>query len=413
MHVSVNDRENKSETSTDASTEGSVRRAFVWKGAKSRVDQPFYLVLNPDQQRYRMASVVTERINETFHGLGELDKIARQRGDYNIMLTIPPQYKNNPTHFFRVVRMIPTERMEENSEYRRRLEADLQEPETALTASLRLEALGRGSIAVLRETMKSTKYPLVRFACAETLAYLGEPIAANTLSSLAEKHPSLQAYCLTALTSLDEAASSFALAELINSEIPEVRYGAFRAIREREPRTFTTKDQMMNKSFWLHKVAPDSTPLVHVLKQGRAEVVVFGKTPKLVAPFSLRAGPDLVVTAKVGDSAVTISRFSTRKPQRQEQCSFAVADIVRTMAELGAQYVDVVELLTQARDLKTLDCELAVDAFPKGAEIKALADHARGDKMMEREADLMQLEKSKPLNVFDTVLGRSNSSNRE
>lgn len=406
LHFGLEDKETKAEVKANPDLpEGGIRRAWVWKGAKSKVSQPFFLVLNPDQQRYRMAGVVSERINETFHGPGTLDKIAKQRNADSVMLTIPPQYRNNPTHFFRVVRMIPIERVDDNSEYRQRLENELQEPETTLTASLRLEALGRSSIPVLRETMKTSKYPLVRFAAAEALAYLGEPIAANTLANLTEKHPSLQAYCLTALTSLDEAASTFALQDLLASELPEVRYGAFKAMREREPRTYSSKDQMMNKSFWLHKVAPEASPLVHLLNNGRAEITVFGKTPKLVAPFSLRAGPDLVVTARPGDASVTISRFSTNKPQRQEQCSFAVVDVVKGLADLGAHYEDVVELLTQARDVKALGCELRIDALPKGAEIKRLAEHARGDKMMEKEADLMKepAEKIKTINVFDTV----------
>ena len=406
LHLALNDKENNAEVKANPDVpEGGIRRAWVWKGAKSKISQPFFLVLNPGQQSYRMAGVVAERINETFHGPGAVDKIATQRNADTVILTIPPQYRNNPTHFFRVVRMIPIERVDEQSEYRRRLENELQEPETALTASLRLEALGRGSIAALRETMKTSKYPLVRFAAAEALAYLGEPVSANVLANLTEKHPSLQAYCLTALTSLDEAASSFALQDLLASDVPEIRYGAFRAMREREPRSYSSKDQLMNKSFWLHKVAPESPPLVHLLSNGRAEVAVFGKTPQLVAPFSLRAGPDLVVTARPGDSAVTISRFSTRKAQRQEQSSFAVADVVKTMADLGAQYADVVELLTQARDIKAIDCELRIDALPKGAEIKRLAEHARGDKMLEKEADLMKdaAEKPKTPNVFDTV----------
>lgn len=406
LHVAIDDKENKAEIKANPDLpESGVRRAFVWKGAKTKGAQPFFLMLNPDQQRYRMAGVVTERINETFHGPGALDKIASQRSADTVVLSIPPQYRANTMHYFRMIRMIPLDPVSENSDYRKRLEGELLEPETTITAALRLEALGRSSIHVLRDAMKSSKFPLVQFAAAEALAYLGEPIAANMLANLAEKHPTLQEYCLTALSSLDEAASSFALQDLLNSTQPEIRYGAFKAIREREPRSYAGKDQWMNKSFWLHKVASDAEPLVHVLSTSRAEVTVFGKTPQLVAPFSFRAGPDMVVTARAGDAAVTISRFSTHKPQRQEQCAFAVADIVKTMADLGAQYVDVVDLLKQARDTKALNCELRMDALPKGVEnIQKLADHARGDRMMEKEADLMKDPNEKPRpNVFDTI----------
>jgi hypothetical protein len=81
-----------------------------------------------------------------------------------------------------------------------------------------------------------------------------------------------------------------------------------------------------------------------------------------------------------------------------------VANVIKSLADLGALYADVVDLLTQARDIKAIDCELTMDALPKGVEIKRLAEHARGDKMMEREADMMKDPAEKPrVNIFDTV----------
>ena len=159
----------------------------------------------------------------------------------------------------------------------------------------------------------------------------------------------------------------------------------------------------MNQTFWLHVVAPKSTPLVHLLSFDRAEIVLFGDTPSLVAPFALRAGPDIVVTAKPGQNVCTISRFSTHRPDRVEQCSLAVADIVKTMADMGALYQDAAEMLLEARDTKSLNCELAVDAIPKGVAIQELADNAKVDKKMENEAELLKKASSDKVlpNVFD------------
>jgi len=408
LQVTIKERENAPVENGDK-IESGVKRAWVWKGAKVKSDQPYYIVMNPDQQRYRMAMNVASRINETFHGPGTADKIAAERNADTVVVMIPPQYRGNPGHFLRVVRMIPIDRVDETGSYRRRLEEQLKQPETTLSASLRLEALGRGSITVLSDTMKKTPYPLVRFASAEGLAYLGEPVAAVELGRLAEQHPSLQSFCLHALGSLDESASSFALQDLLASEAPEIRYGAFRALRELDPGSDAARGVRMNNSFWLHRAAAKSTPLVHLLSNSRAEVVVFGDSPSLLPPFSLRAGPDLILTAKLGDTACTVSRFSTRKPQRSEQCSLDIVDVIKTMADLGALYSDVAEVLIQARDTKALRGSLAIDALPKAVPIQALAKNAHTDKMMENEAELLKSavpEQAGPANVFDRSMNR-------
>jgi flagellar basal body P-ring protein FlgI len=379
-----------------------VKKAFVWKGAKAKREQPFYLVLNPDQQKFRMAIGVADRINETFHGPGAAEKLATARSEYTVVLNVPAQYRGNTAHFLRVVRMIPVDAVDMGGRYWKKLEEQLVQPETCLSAGLRLEALGRDTVKVLTNAIKSSPYPLVRFAAAESLAYLGEPIAAQELAKLAEAHPTLQAYCLAALSCLDEAASSIALQELLASPTPEVRYGAFRALRELDPRGEATRGVLLNKSYWLHHLALKATPMVHLLRGNRAEIVVFGADARLTGPFSLRVGPDLILSAKAGDAKCVISRFAVRKADRVEQCSLAVVDIIQTMAELGAQYDDVASMLTQARDTKCLTCDLAIDATPRQVDIQALAANAVVDKHMENEAELLRTPgETRESSVFD------------
>ena len=177
LQVKLKDKDNSAKEADDT-VESGVKHAWIWKGGRTKTEQPYYLVLNPDQQRYRMAMNVAEHINETFHGPGAQEKIAIARNADTVVLTIPPQYRANPRHFLRVVRMIPVDRADQNSAYRRRLEEQIQLPETALSAGLRLEAIGRDSIKVLVDAMKKSPYPLVKFAAAESLAYLGEPVSA-------------------------------------------------------------------------------------------------------------------------------------------------------------------------------------------------------------------------------------------
>jgi hypothetical protein len=406
LQISLTDKDSTRATKSLDVTENGVRRSWVWKGARIKIDQPIYIVLNPDQKSHRKSSLITDRINETFHGPGSLEKIAVARTSDSIVVSVPPQYRGNVPHFLRVVRAIPQQRALEGSEYHRRLMDQLKLPETTLSAALRLEALGRGSVKALRETLQVSPFPLVRYASAEALAYLGEPIAANELAKLAETHPSMRFHCITALASLDEAAASNALVELLASDSPDLRYAAFRALREVEPHNNNCVGMPLKKSYWLHVVAPGSPSLVHILSNQRAEIVLFGKTPRFVAPFSLRVGPEIVITARPGDNCCTISRFSTHHPERQEQCTFAVGDVITKLADVGALYEDVAQLLKEARDTKCLNCDLAIDALPKEVPLQKLAENAHVDRKMDNEMDLLKNAEQASAPAFDRAAYR-------
>jgi HEAT repeats len=269
-------------------------------------------------------------------------------------------------------------------------EDKLLQPEKTLAAALRLEALGQPGIPALRNAMTS-EYPLVRFAAAEALAYLGQPLAAETLQKIALEHPSLQAYALTALAALDDALASSRLEELLAAREPELRYGAFRALREMDPSNTNVRGEWARRAFVIHEVQTTGTPLIHLLREGRAEVVLFGESPKLIAPFSLTAGPSITITAREGDTVATVSRFSGQvdSSPNHVQCSLAVADVLRTMAEVGATYTDAADMIQKAHARKALTAKLAFDALPKAVPIKRLAESARSDPHMVQEYELL------------------------
>src|SRR5206468_9621915 len=130
---------------------------------------------------------------------------------------------------------------------------------------------------------------LVRFASAEALAYLGSTAGGDDLAELAmaERTAALRAYCLTALTALNEAVSHVKLGQMMSAPDASLRYGAFRALREIDPSDVRLQGSLMNESYWLHQVAPGSPSMVHVATTRRAEVVLFGEEPFLKAPLKL------------------------------------------------------------------------------------------------------------------------------
>jgi flagellar basal body P-ring protein FlgI len=366
-----------------------LKRAFVWKGGKVLDGRAMFLILKTDQQRYRVAEQVAARLNEAFHG-GESagTKVASARHKDLVAAVVPPRYRLNRAHFMRVALAIPVVPPADATRYVREWEDKLQQPETALAAAIRLEALGAPGVPALRDAITS-EYPLVRFAAAEALAYQGQTAGAEVLQKTAAEHPALQAYALTALAALDDALGMSKLEELLAAKEPELRYGAFRALREIDPSGDLVRGEWAKRAYAIHEVPTPGPSLVHLLREGRAEVVLFGEAPKLVPPFSLTAGPSLTVTARPGDTLATVSRFSAGAPAHV-QCSLGVADVLRKMAELGATYSDAADLLQKADDRKALSCKLALDALPRAVPIKALAEAAREDPRLELEHDLLK-----------------------
>src|SRR5262249_47513137 len=153
-----------------------------------------------------------------------------------------------------------------------------------------------------------SEHALVRFAAAESLAYLGSPAGGEELARLAREQPPLRAYCLTAMASLDEVVSHVKLAEMLSCPSPEARYRAFRALYTLDANDSHLRGELLNDSFWLHQVAPDAAPMAHVSTSRRPELVLFGGDAVLAPPFTVLAGPEFTVTASPGDDKCTVSR---------------------------------------------------------------------------------------------------------
>jgi Flagellar P-ring protein len=356
----------------------SQRAGCVWGGGRVLgADRVFTLELKPNLPfGARVAMQVERRVNETFHGPAVggagVPPLATAKTNQTVTLGVPGAYRQNLMRYLRVVRLIPlNEQPAVDGPYCQKLEQQLLDPGTTITAALRLEALGPQSIPMLKAGLNS-EHPLVRFAAAEALAYLGSPSCAEELAKQVVEQPHVQAYALTALASLNEAICHVKLTELLNAVRPETRYGAFRALRALDETDATVRGVKFGNAFWLHRVAPDGPPQIHLATTKRAEVVLFGESPKLVPPFSILAGPEFTLTAKDGESC-TLSRFTTGGGKKSRQCSLEVADVLKALADLGGTYADAVELLRQADECRGLNCALKVDTLPKAPSVYDLA----------------------------------------
>jgi Flagellar P-ring protein len=367
----------------DGDEQARLRVGRIWGGGRCAMPRPLYLIMNTDSTSASITQKCAERINETFNGVtpGSTTELAKAMDKRVVYINVPPQYKLNLPHFIRVVRLIPLYQTADADRiaYSRQLEEKLMDPTRSIQAALRLEALGPDSIPTLKHGLAS-EHSLVRFTSAEALAYLGNTNCGEVLAKTARDQPALRAFCLTALASLDESVSHVELRGLLSQTSAETRYGAFHALHSLEENDEAIRGELLNGSFSLHRVAPESAPLVHLATITRAEVVIFGEEPVMNPPFPILAG-EFTVTAKEGDDRCTITHASLRSGKTQKQCSLKLEDVIRTMAQMGALYPDIVELLRRADSLQCLSCQVAVDAIPQLTEVYDLAKAAAaGDK---------------------------------
>jgi len=117
---------------------------------------------------------------------------------------------------------------------------------------------------------------------------------------------------------------------------------------------------------------PNSEPLVHFTTSRRAEVILFGMEPTLKPPFGISAG-EFTVTASAENQQCTIGRFSTQDGVSHRQCSFKIEEIIRVMADEGAMYPEIVEMLRQADLRGHGSCRIVNDALPQATSVHDLA----------------------------------------
>jgi hypothetical protein len=358
-------------------------------------EHPLALVMNRDSQRAALAGLVVDRVNNLFlPGVPTADdaKPASMAQPNVVALRVPSIYRQNIPRYLRVVRFIPLLEAEppadgkEKKPYRQRLAEDLLDPAKTVEVALRLEALGVRSVPTLRAGLES-KHPLVRFTSAESLAYLGHPSCAEELGRAA-RHPLFRAYALTALASLRESSCQQQLAELTETAPDdETRYGAFRALLTLNPGHPAVAGEKVGGSFFLHKVAPEGGPMVHLSTTRRAEVVLFGRTPALKPPFSLLAG-EFTVTAEAGDVRCTLSRTPLRGTVDRKEVGLEVETVLREMTEMGGQYADVLALLQQAGAVSAVSCRVRLDALPRVVRIEDLVASGSDPSLLPAGQDL-------------------------
>ncbi len=339
-------------------------RARLPGGGVSLTDRELGLMIAPEHRSFAMSKRLGDWINRRFHAVvrGAKRGVATPKTDRYIHLEIPPAYHHNLARYVQVVQCVAVIEPPEGRHARLQLLArQLADPVTAPAAAIRLEAIGKDAIPVLRKGLEA-KDAEIRFAAAEALAYLGESVAAAQLAEAAANLRSARPDALAALGVLDDANGIDALQGLLANRSAETRYGAFRALRRMDPSMALIRGERLGEACSLHVVDVSGPALVHASRSFRPEIVLFGTDHPLGRGLRAEAGRTIVVVVD-GPTAI-VSRFLPGASDRQAEVPADVAAVVRAIVDLGGGYPDVIQFLQQAAASRHLASRLAFDALP-------------------------------------------------
>jgi hypothetical protein len=342
-------------------------------GAISKVDRDLRIMLLSDKRGIRNAQRVAEAVSARFHKYnkyGEKIACAEAQTDSLVNLQAHAQYRNNIPRYQAVIRSIALK--ESDVSRRMRMESlarDVMDPERCQSAALQLEAIGEDAAPFLRDALESENFE-VRFASAQSLAYLGDPAGVSVLKEAAKNQPAFRVYALVALSVIREDAEAImALRELMSSGSLETRYGALRALKELDPRDPYLNPIEFENRFVVHVIDCEGEPMVHVTRRRMTEVTLFGSDQRLRLPAVLNAGDRLRIIGEAGDDSVDVIRYALDAEPERYRVPNRLADILRVLGELDASYPNVVQFLVEADSQHNLMGPFGIDRLPQAGRV--------------------------------------------
>jgi flagellar basal body P-ring protein FlgI len=365
-------------SASDKNNKVLLGRGRVLRGGVALESRSLGLILKSGHQSVRTSAQVAESVNRRFHLFqrGLQVGVAKAKTHEYVELIIHPRYKENIERYMHVLRAVAIqESASETSQRIAELAKKLREPSTAASAAVQLEAIGTPGIDALL-TGIAQQNPEVRFYAAEALAYLDRREAAEPLADAARHEPAFRVFALTALSIMSDFAAYEQLRDLLAVPSAETRYGAFRAMCALNPDDALVKGENLG-GFSYHVLDTPGAAMVHVTRNRRAEIVLFGQQQRLLTPLAVNAGPIMVTST--GPEEISVSKFTTGEPDQKRAVSTKVDDVIRAIVELGGAYPDVVQALQEAKAAGALEARFEVEALPEAGRTYDRTAHHEGD----------------------------------
>ena len=357
--------------------ENNPLQGVVVGGARLKQDQPVGLRIEFEFRHVIVTKAIEKAINDRyfFKDSSRQKMVAEGTSDWYVAITSVPKYKHDAAHFMSVIKCTGfAETTDEQQERLLGCRKLLQEPETSRRAAAELEAIGTDAAkATLINGLTSTNKE-VRFYSAYSLAYLDSKESVPVLVELAQTTPEARALCLIGLVVNEDSTAREALEQLLQEPDPDLRFGAFRAIRQRNPTDLTVKGEAFGKNFQFVQV-PSSIPLLAVSLQKQKEVVLFGNNIG-VSLFTPIAPTPLLTLSPMFDDQIKIAKKQSNGETRTLVVAMDIVSILRGMASIQATYNDVVHTLDQLALNQALASPLAINPLHNQSPISDTSDKA-------------------------------------
>ncbi|MFN3190692.1 MAG: HEAT repeat domain-containing protein [Aureliella sp.] len=280
-----------------------------------------------------------------------------------VEIKIPPRYRLDPFHYINVITHIGI--LESEAQRKERIatiQKQLLDPTTAREAAWQLEAIGDSTVPMLAEGLNHPD-PEIAFYAAHSLAYLNEKQAVPKLKSLCLREPAFRAMCFNALALVEHYDAEDALNELLHAADPEVKYGAVRAIRKRDPNAASVRGQATEDVGSILEIPSSGPPLVAVSLNRTAEVVLFGTNPTLHIPSFQYVNKRTMVSPGSGGK-LKVSHFSPGEEDKIIECDADIRSVLNAIAEVGGTFGDWVKFLRECHEQGYFIEPFAINPIP-------------------------------------------------
>ncbi|HUP79153.1 MAG TPA: HEAT repeat domain-containing protein, partial [Pirellula sp.] len=349
-------------TSFTRQSEITPLKGVVIGGAKLKKDQPIGLRIEEEFRHVIVAKAIETAINTRyfFKDSNKQKMVAEGISNWFVSISTVPKYRHDSAHFMSVIKCTGFgESMEEQQERLLGCKKLLSNPETSRRAAAELEAIGTDAAKEILIGGLSSSDVEIRFYSAYSLAYMDCKESVPVLLELAQSIPAARELCLVGLVVSEDSSAREALEQLLQEPDPDLRFGAFKAIRLRNPTDISVKGEFLGNNFQFVQI-PSSIPLLAVSLQKQKEVILFGNSIGVTLTEPVSPTPLLTLTPLLGD------QIKLRKRHGNGEIRYAVVanDIVSVLRGLGniqANYNDVVHTVNQMSLDQTLSTPVAMN----------------------------------------------------
>ena len=354
----------------EGSTEIDPLRAVIIGGAKLLDTPKMAIYLANEYQHVFVIRAMEKAINRRFfyQNAGKQKVVAAGKNDREIMIEPLPKYKLDPLHYMSTILSMGF--YENDEQVAERLEGCrglLKQREYARRAACELEAIGsKEATAVLVEGLSNNDVE-VRFHSAYSLAYMDSPESVPVLQDMVRFEPAFRPVCLIGLAINECAEARVALEELLQEAVPEVRYGALWAMRQRDPRDPLIAGASVGEvCSFVH--IPSQIPLVTVSLEQTKEIVLFGSNPVVHLKKDFAPTPSMRLIPMSNGMVRMAKRLQTGEIL-QAVVSSDLASILKGIPTIEGKYADVVHMLDQLHATDQISVPVAINPRPRAGRV--------------------------------------------